>query len=140
MGALSITAAQVLPTADTQYAYGIAAAAITQGQAVYLDATANTWKLFDANDTSNNTQTPYVAMTAAGAAGSPITVAVGGTITLGAGAGPTLGVIYIAGATVAGDIAPSTDLASNWRTSILGVGGATNTLIMKPWNSGATKA
>lgn len=138
MAALTITATQVLPSSDTQYAFGTAAVAITAGQSVYLDTTANTWKLLDANDTSANTQPPGVALNSP-AAGQPITVAVGGTITLGAGAAPTLAQAYIVGAT-AGDIAPISDLASNWRLILLGCGGASNTLIMKPWNSGATKA
>ena len=138
MAALTITAGQVLPTADTQFAYGTAAVALTPGQSAYLDTTTSTWKLFDANDTAANTQPPAVVMTTSGAS-QPVTVAVGGSITLGAGAAPTLGILYIAGATP-GDIAPASDLGSNWRTTLLGVGGATNTLVLKPWNSGQTKA
>lgn len=139
MSALSITATQVLPTSNTQLENGLAGAAITAGQSVYYDTAAGTWKLIDANDTATNIYRPGVAMNTAGASGQPISVATGGSITLGAGAGPTLGVIYIVGAT-AGDIAPSADLGSGWRTILLGVGGATNTLILNPWNSGATKA
>lgn len=138
MAALTITAAQVLPTADTQLTFGTAAVAITAGQSIYLDTTTSTWKLFDANDSAANTQPPAVALTSSGAL-QPIVVAVGGTITLGAGAAPTLALAYICGATP-GDIAPISDLASNWKLALLGAGGATNTLVMKPWNSGTTKA
>lgn len=138
MAALTITATQVLPTSTTVTEQGTSGATLTAGCAVYLDTTTNTWKLIDANDTATNVYRPGIALNAASAS-QPVTVAVGGTISLGAGAAPTLSTIYIVGATP-GDIAPASDLASNWRTIILGVGGATNTLIMNIFNSGATKA
>jgi hypothetical protein len=135
--ALTITATQVIPGADAALTYGIAGATITAGQAVYLGSD-NLWKLIDANDTTTNTYTPGIAVNGASTS-QPVTVQTGGTLTLGAGAAPTLGIIYIVGAT-AGDIEPASALASGWRTIILGVGGASNTIVLRVFNSGQTKA
>lgn len=49
MADLAITVANVLPAANAQVQQGIAGAAITQGQALYLDTTTNTLKLADSN-------------------------------------------------------------------------------------------
>lgn len=46
---LSITAGSVLPSASAKIVSGTAGATITAGQLVYLDTTANTYKLADAN-------------------------------------------------------------------------------------------
>lgn len=135
---LSITASQVLPDANGNSATGLAGASITAGQVVYLDSASSTYKLFDANDTGANAVSPGIALNGA-SAGQPIKVQLTGTITLGAGAGPTLGLVYVASAN-AGGIAPSADIASNWRTTILGVGGTSNTLVLAIANSGMTKA
>lgn len=49
-GAISITASGFFPSAQAQIAYGIAGAAITQGQALYIDtANSNVLKLADSN-------------------------------------------------------------------------------------------
>lgn len=138
MADLIITATQIVPGSDAQLAYGTAGATITAGQVVYLDSTANTWKLFDANDSTLYTNVPGIALNGCSST-QALTVQTGGSLTLGAGAAPTLGLIYIASAT-AGGIAPSADLASGWMCVILGVGGATNTLKMRVYNSGSIKA
>jgi len=138
MADLTITVTQIVPGSDAQLAYGTAGATITAGQAVYLDAATSTWKLFDANDTATNTYTPGLALNGASST-QAITVQMGGSLTLGAGAAPVLSTIYIASATPGG-IAPAADLTSGWVTTILGVGGATNNLKMKVYTSGSTKA
>jgi hypothetical protein len=53
-----------------------------------------------------------------------------GPITIGAGAAPAVGTIYCLSAT-AGGIAPSADLATGNRTTILGVGAATNAIVLR---------
>jgi hypothetical protein len=133
MADLSITAAQVLPGSDAaspQFAQGIAGAAITAGQALYLDSTTNTYKLAD-NDATAAAESVVagIALHAAGT-GQPIRLQTAGPITLGAGAAPAVATIYCLSAT-AGGIAPSADLATGDRTTILGVGGASNTIILR---------
>jgi hypothetical protein len=141
MADLAITAAQVLPGTDAagaQFAQGIAGASITAGQLVYLDSATNTYKLADNNDTSALLAIVVgVALHAAGT-GQPLRVQTAGPITIGAGAAPASGVIYCLSAT-AGGIAPSADLASGNRTTIVGVGGASNTIILRLWASQQVK-
>lgn len=134
---LSITAAQVLPVTDsTLREFGTAGAAITAGQVVYLDATTNTYKLFDANDSAANTGTPRLALTGA-ASGQPIVVAIGGSVTLGAAAAPTRGTVYVASAN-AGGIAPAADLTTGWKNAIVGIGDSSNRIKLALSNSGIT--
>jgi hypothetical protein len=136
MADLAPAAAEVLPTSTTILAAGIALEAINAGQPCYLDPTTRQYKLFDANDTSRNTETPAIAMNTA-AAGQPIRVATGGDITLGATAAPVAGTIYVASGTV-GKIAPAADIVTGWRVNVLGVGKATNKLALILNNSGVT--
>ena len=135
---LSVTATQVLPGTGAQLQFGIAGATITAGQVVYLDPTTTTYKLFDANDTAANTRSPVIAMNGA-SSGQRLTVQVSGSLTIGAGAAPTLGLVYVASATPGG-IAPSADIAANWRVAVLGVATSASAINLAPSNSGATKA
>ncbi len=134
---LSITAAEVLPTSDTVVTYGISGAAIAAGDVVWFDGSVQTWKLFDGNDTAANTGTPRVALSSALAAGQPISVATGGSITIGATAAATTGVIYVA-STTPGKMAPAADLASGNRVTVIGVAKASNQLALVLANSGVT--
>ena len=134
MADLSITAAQVLPGADAILEHGTAGAAVTPGQPVYKDASDHKWKLADADSTSAIASARGVAVSQSAADGQSISVQTGGTLTLGAGAGPAVGTIYVLSGT-AGGIAPAADLASGDRTTILGVGGATNTLKLSVYAS-----
>lgn len=136
MAALTITASQVLPDDNGAQAYGNAGASITAGQVVYLDSASNTWKLFDANDVTANTAQAGIALCGS-SSGQPIKVQLSGSPTLGAGAAPAVGTVYVAGATP-GAINPTSDLATGWRTTILGVGASGNKLAMATFNSGAT--
>lgn len=136
MTALVITAAQVLPDDTGSQENGTSGATITPGQSCYLDTATNTYKLFDANLTSANTAEPVVSLNTA-SAGQPLKVQKSGTMTLGAGASPVAGTIYVAGAT-AGDIAPAADVASGWRVTIIGVGVTGNKLLLIPKNTGVT--
>jgi hypothetical protein len=68
----------------------------------------------------------------AAASGQPIRYQTSGTITVGGTM--TAGKIYVASAT-AGGIAPSADLTTNWRTSIIGVATSTTVLTLGINNS-----
>jgi hypothetical protein len=139
MTALTITDTQVQPgTTDATFEFGTAGATITAGQVVYLDATTNTYKLADSNLSAAGATARGIALNGA-ASGQPLKIQTGGTITLGAGAAPVVSTVYLL-ANVAGSIIPAADLASLDRTTILGVGAATNTLILKINVSGQVKA
>lgn len=131
MADLTITASQVLPGSDStsQFAQGTAGASITAGQVLYYDSTAATYKLADNNDTQATSVVAGIALHAAGT-GQPIRLQTAGPITLGAGAAPAVGSVYVLSAT-AGGIAPVADLATGNRTTILGVGGASNTVTLR---------
>jgi len=125
MAELSITASQVLPGANAQLKRGTAGVAIAAGKGVYSDATdSKKIKLADANASQAAAAGVGVALHAA-EAGQPISYQVGGDLTLGAGAAPTRGVIYVGSAT-AGGICPAADLASGHYVWVIGVGNATN--------------
>jgi hypothetical protein len=134
---LAITAAEVLPTSSTESTQGISGAVISAGDVVWFDSSSTTWKLFDGNDTSNNTGTPRIALTSALVAGQPITVATGQDITIGATAAASTGIVYVA-STTAGKMCPAADLATGNRVTVIGVGKATAKLQLVLNNSGVT--
>lgn len=137
MAALSITATQVLPDTsdgiDTQH--GVAAVAITAGQVVYYDASAGTVKLFDADLAAANTGAPRVAVVGAAAGQIVSHQGPGALVTIGAGAAPVQGTVYVAGST-AGAINPTSDLATTWKVAIIGVGAGSNKIKLICSNSG----
>ena len=113
MAALSITAAQVLPTASDPVTSGVAGEAVTQGMAVYL-STSGTWLKAQGDGTAAEAGSEGygIALNAAGAAGQPLQVALPGhRVTLGAGAAPAAGVTYYIGDT-AGGLHPIADIGS----------------------------
>ena len=138
MAILSMTAAQVLSGADADYFQGIAGETVTAGQAVYLDDLTHRLLLADANGSAESANVRGIALHAASPA-QPLRVQTAGTLTLGAAAAPVLSTIYIAAAT-AGGLAPAADLASGWYTTVVGVGGANNTLKLGLVASGSLKA
>jgi hypothetical protein len=132
MAALSITATNVVPASlagfPAVYERGIAGAAITAGYPLYKDATASdTLKLADANASEATAQVVGIACHSA-TTGQPVTYQTGGPISYGAIL--TKGEIYVAGAGVAGDIAPADDLASGWYTTRLGHAVTTSVLLI----------
>lgn len=135
---LTVTAAQVLPDTNYPIRRAIAAVAITAGQAVCLDTASLTVKLWDANDAAVNTFPPGIAINSCAAGqGVDWQEGPGPEITLGAGAAPVLGTVYV-GSANAGGVAPAADLAAGWVRGILGVGKATNKIKLISWNSGVT--
>lgn len=124
---VSITAANVVPGANAQYRYGIAGAAITAGQLVYLDVTSNTWKLTDSNVLAS-ADVDGIAIVST-ASGAPITVITqDDDLTLGGTAAK--GTIYLASANPGG-IAPSADLTTGWYAVVVGLGKSATKIIFR---------
>jgi hypothetical protein len=123
MADLSITAANVILSANGAKAEGIAGEAITAGKALYRDAAdGKKLKLADANATGK-TNVVGIALNDAGV-GQPVhfciedpELAIGGTVALGA--------VLILSAT-AGGIAPVADAASGMEVVVIGVGVGSN--------------
>lgn len=132
MADLTITAASVAKTAGT-IQNGTAGATITAGQSLYLDSSAGTLKLLDADDTAATATFAGIALNG-GATGQPISyLAPGGTINPGATV--TVGEIYVASGT-AGGIAPEGDLATGDYVTIIGVGLTSSTMYLVGYSSG----
>lgn len=125
MADLSITATQVLPGATGNIGIYTAGAAITAGQVVYISS-GSTVALADADLSSAAAAAIGIAVCGA-ATGQKVAVQTTGDVTLGAGAAPAVGTVYIASDT-AGGIRPVADVdAEDWIT-ILGVGKTGNIL------------
>lgn len=132
MADYTITATQVLLTSGTPL-YGVAGATITQGQSVYLDTSANTWKLAQADGTaaeagSGGTTVSGVVGTVGIAlqsvsSGQRIEVAGPGCVVqMGAGAAIPAGKVIVVSAT-AGGVAPVADIVTTgYYVTILGEG------------------
>jgi len=138
MADVSVTAANVARVAssgvagqDTQIDNGFAGASITAGQSVYKDANG-VYQLADANLSAVAAVTKGIALNGA-ASGQPLAVAIGGT--MNPGFTVTVGTIYVQSAT-AGGIAPSTDLTTGWRTTVIGVGLTSTSLGLVMYSSG----
>jgi hypothetical protein len=141
MADLVITASQILPGTEAEgarFAQGLAGAAITAGKVLYKDSAAGTYKLADNNDTSSALAVAVGVALHAAEIGQPIRMQTDGPMTIGAGAAPAAGTIYVLSAT-AGGIAPSADLATGNRATILGVGMASNRVMLRIHVSGQTK-
>lgn len=138
MAAVSITAANVKQQGRCSVVEGLFGATMTAGQCCYLDSSAGSWKLLDADlDLDENTQIGIVLVGAASAGYGRIVVGgpmdIGGTL---AASTP-----YIAGET-AGAIHPATDFTgftTAWQYH-LGYATGTGTLIVKPYKTGALVA
>ena len=131
MAALTITASQVLPSGGPTEA-GTAGAAITPGQSVYRDAATGTWKPAQGDGTAAEAGADGygIALTQAAAAGQPVVVALpGAKVTLGAGAAPATGIVYFIGDT-AGGLHPAGDLGSGDKVTAMGVGIASNRILI----------
>lgn len=109
-----------------------AGAAITAGQTVYLDQTAQTWKLADCDAGAITSVVGGIALHAA-SSGQPLAVQTGGRINPGATV--AVGEIYVASGT-AGGIAPKADLATGDYVTVLGIGVAANAIALAIHNGG----
>ena len=135
MADLTVTASQVLSSTGAVFATGTAGATITAGQPVYYDGT--NYQPADANASSTTAAAVGIALHAS-LTGQPIKIQTAGDITIGAGAAPAVGTIYVVSAT-AGGIAPSSDGTTGWYTTILGVGAATNIIKLQIYASGQVR-
>ena len=127
MADLSITTSQIVAD-STQLDSGISGEAITAGMAVYKKAADG--KIYKAIDTSAAAAAAKgIAVSSVFAANQGVSFQKGGTITLGAAAGVTAGAVY--GVTdTAGGISLISERGSGDFITILGVGDASNGLIM----------
>ena len=137
MPALAIVEAQVVLGANASSMTRNAAAVITAGDAMYLDSN-NNWALAQADGTAIEAAVAGIALNGA-AIGQPVTACIGGQLTLGAGAAPVVGQIYVVGA-VAGEIVPYADLLSTNRVSLIGWGIAANAINVAFQITGVAKA
>jgi hypothetical protein len=134
MADLSITAANVLFTSGTKVT-GVAGAAITAGQSLYLDSATSTLKLAQSDGTAAEVDLVGVALHAAGS-GQPVTYAGTGS-TINIGATTSKATTYVVSAT-AGGIAPQADLVSTNRICRVGYATATDgTFVVDIRNVGA---
>lgn len=127
MADLTLTAASVLAGTNATTENGIAGATITQGSALYYDATTSKWKLADNDDASAVVRMSSKGGIALNAAsdGQPITVLRAGAVTIGATL--TAGSPYYLSATP-GKICPQADLVTGKTVVLLGM--ATSTTVL----------
>lgn len=136
MADISITAANVIPSANAKIVRKAAAETITAGQAVYLNTSGLVAKA-DAN-LSAAASTVYGIAANGGGAGQLINV-VKEDPALVIGATVAIGDILILSAT-AGGIAQAADLASGHYGTVLGIAISTTAINFKPIAAGAAKA
>lgn len=135
MADISITAANVLPGSNARTENGTFGATVTQGQAVYLDASDGKYKLADNDNATAAVRRPRGIALNAGSNGQPATIQTSGSITIGGTL--TAGTVYVLSST-AGGIAPQADLASGDDVVILGVATSTTALALDIQISGVT--
>tara|TARA_Y100000310_G_scaffold260573_1_gene269551 strand:+ start:2208 stop:2624 length:417 start_codon:yes stop_codon:yes gene_type:complete len=126
MADLSPTDTSVLAVDGATLVPGTLGATVTAGQSLYLDSSTGTYKLCDANDTAAIASLAGIAMTG-GVSGQPVTVLTAGQYNPG-GAILTVGEIYCTTATPGG-IAHVDDLASGWKTAIIGIALTTSNML-----------
>lgn len=121
MAAYTITAAEVTAGTGATVLYGIAGAAITAGQSLYLDSTTNTLKLAQADGTAAEAACVGVAINSS-AAGQPCGYVAQGDVNLDTAAltGASKGEVTTLGAT-AGGLYPNEDVQTTERVTIVGI-------------------
>ena len=130
MADLAVTVAEVLFVSGTKETAFAAGETITAGMSVYLKSTDSKWYKAQKDGTAEESGSGVqfgIALHAA-LAGQPLTVQVGGVITIGATAAPTVGETYIISA-AAGGIAPIGDISTH-KLTYLAYCSAAGTLTM----------
>lgn len=117
MANLALTAALVVPDENYSYEEALAGEAITRGQAVYLKTSDSRWWVAHCETSLATSQAKGIALQDV-AAGQPLRVQTGGTITIGATV--AIGTVYLL--STAGLIMPHGDIATADWITILGVG------------------
>ena len=128
MANLTVTAANVIASSQAVTQTGVAGAAITAGQALYLDSVTNTLKLADADASQATSQCVGVALNGA-QVGQPV-VYVTQDPEFTPGATLVIGTIYLVSAT-AGAIMPAADLASGGFAAQIGTAWSTSKMALE---------
>lgn len=127
MADISITAANCVPVAGSLIGYGTSGATITAGQAIYLEASSNTWKLADNNSATAEARAATALALTGSSSGQPIAyITAGNSVTLGGTM--TAGVAYYLSDTPGG-ICPVADLSSGEYPQVIGI--ATSTTVLR---------
>lgn len=125
MADIAITAANVVPGADSKPQTGVAGVAVTAGQVVYQDAATGKFLLAD-NDSATVAAHKGLGIALNNAAANqPLTVHVNGDITIGGVL--VAGVAYYLSATPGG-ICPVADLVTGKTVCLLGMAKSTTVL------------
>jgi len=125
MADLSITAANVLPQNGAVRATGTAGVAVVPPQAVYLEASTQTYKLTDVNSATAEARGCNGLALNTAAIGQPLTIASAGPVALGTVL--TAGVAYYASGT-AGGIRPAADNTTGDYPLLIGMATSTSVL------------
>jgi Rieske Fe-S protein len=128
---VTITPANVISTATTVMKSGFAGAAVTAGQVVYLDPADG--KIKPALATADTTSKAEGIALNGAAVGQPVWYATEGPVNLGSVL--VVGKLYVVSGVGAGSIAPSTDLAAGWRTSVVGYAATSSQLVLTRHNT-----
>ncbi len=136
MADIAITATSVAAGANSVVVNGVAGAAITAGQVVYLDSSDNRLKLADADSATAAVRSPYGIALNGAAIGQPVGVLRSGAITIGATL--TAGTDYWLSKT-AGGICPRADVTGTGTyPTIVGVATSTSVLDVRFHESGVS--
>lgn len=120
---VTITAANVTPSAQARTIRRTAAVAITAGQLVYVEALSGQLKLADTNSATEEARSADGIAVTSGAVGTMISV-VTKDPALVLGGTTAKGTVYILSGT-AGGIAPVADLTTGWYGHVVGIGVST---------------
>ncbi len=126
MADIAITAANVLAISTARTADGVAGAAVTAGQVVYLDPASESYKLADCDSATAAVRSPAGIALNGAAIGQPLKILRAGPITIGGAL--TAGVAYYLSPTPGG-IAPVADVLSGDHSVLLGM--ATSTTVLQ---------
>lgn len=133
MTAITVTAANVAPQSNAQFADYTAGETITAGMSIYIDTTTGKAMKADANASAASSTARGIA-THGASNGQNLRVQVAGDINMGATL--TVNTAYIVGAT-AGDVAPIADITTGWYGALLGISISTSVLRLCVTNTGA---
>lgn len=124
MADLAITVASVLAGAGSSIKHGTAGAAVTAGQAVYLDTATGTYKLAD-NDAAVALHSAAGIALHGSLGGQPLAVLLGGPVTIGAAM--VAGSAYYLSSTP-GALCPAADLGIGDEPVLIGLASSTTVL------------
>lgn len=127
MADLTITAASVLPGSGASLETGTAGEALTAGKVVYKKAADGKWYLADCNSATAEVRVAEAIALTGSAAGQPVVVQKGGSITIGATM--TANAAYYLSGT-AGGIRPAADNTTGDYPQVIGLATSTTVLAL----------